>query len=73
MEAELGVVLFERKGRNLRINRYGTLFAKRVERILQVVERGKNEIEEYTNPESGCHPSFLFKYLGCGFNPTFDT
>ncbi|NQX58171.1 LysR family transcriptional regulator [Paenibacillus qinlingensis] len=60
LETELGVDLFERKGRNLRINRYGTLFAKRVEKIMLEVERGKNEIEEYINPESGIiHLSYL--------------
>ncbi|SDX89852.1 LysR family transcriptional regulator [Paenibacillus sp. CF384] len=60
LEAELGVPLFERKGRNLQINRYGTMFAKRVEKILKEVERGKQEIEEYSNPNSGfIHLSYL--------------
>ncbi|REE81047.1 DNA-binding transcriptional LysR family regulator [Paenibacillus taihuensis] len=60
LEAELGVPLFERKGRNLKINRYGTMFAKRVEKILKEVERGKQEIEECSNPNSGfIHLSYL--------------
>lgn len=60
LEAELGVPLFERKGRNLQINRYGTMFAKRVENILKEVERGKQEIEECSNPDSGIiHLSYL--------------
>ncbi|QHW32723.1 LysR family transcriptional regulator [Paenibacillus rhizovicinus] len=60
LEAELGVPLFERKGRNLQINRYGTMFAKRVEKILKEVERGKQEIEECSNPNSGfIHLSYL--------------
>ncbi|AZN41593.1 LysR family transcriptional regulator [Paenibacillus albus] len=60
LEAELGVPLFERKGRNLQINRYGTMFAERVEKILKEVERGKQEIEEYSNPNSGfIHLSYL--------------
>lgn len=60
LEAELGVPLFERKGRNLQINRYGRMLAKRVEKILQEVERSKREIEECSNPESGIiHLSYL--------------
>ncbi|WP_219836841.1 LysR family transcriptional regulator [Paenibacillus sp. R14(2021)] len=60
LEAELGVPLFERKGRSLQINRYGKMFARRVEKILQEVERGKQEIEECSNPESGTiHLSYL--------------
>ncbi|SFS65142.1 LysR family transcriptional regulator [Paenibacillus sp. BC26] len=60
LEAELGVPLFERKGRSLQINRYGTMFAKRVEKILQEVQRGKKEIEELSDPESGTiHLSYL--------------
>lgn len=60
LEAELGVPLFERKGRNLQINRYGTMFAKRVETILKEVERGKQEIEQNANPNSGViHLSYL--------------
>ncbi|MDR6552040.1 LysR family transcriptional regulator [Paenibacillus qinlingensis] len=69
LEAELGVPLFERKGRNLQINRYGTMFAKRVEAILKEVERGKQEIEEYANPDSGViHLSYL-NILGVDFIP----
>ncbi|TVY07475.1 LysR family transcriptional regulator [Paenibacillus cremeus] len=69
LEAELGVPLFERKGRNLQINRYGTMFAKRVETILKEVERGKQEIEEYSSPDSGViHLSYL-NILGVDFIP----
>jgi len=60
LEAELGVPLFERKGRNLQINRYGVMFSKHVERILLEVERAKQEIEECSNPDSGViHLSYL--------------
>ncbi|MBA2941115.1 LysR family transcriptional regulator [Paenibacillus sp. CGMCC 1.16610] len=69
LEAELGVPLFERKGRNLQINRYGTMFAKRVEKILQEVERGKQEIEECSNPESGIIYLSYLNILGVGLIP----
>ncbi|MCM3628356.1 LysR family transcriptional regulator [Paenibacillus glycanilyticus] len=60
LEAELGVPLFERKGRNLQINRYGIMFSKHVERILYEVARGKQEIVEYSSPDTGIiHLSYL--------------
>ncbi|MBM7564861.1 LysR family transcriptional regulator [Paenibacillus sacheonensis] len=69
LEAELGVPLFERKGRNLQINRYGSMFAKRVEKILQEVDRGKKEIDECANPESGVIHLAYLNILGVGFIP----
>ncbi|WP_336775455.1 LysR family transcriptional regulator [Paenibacillus sp. MMO-58] len=69
LEAELGVPLFERKGRNLRINRYGTMFSMHVEKILQEVERGKKEIEEHSNPDSGVIYLAYLNILGVDLIP----
>ncbi|WP_435164775.1 LysR family transcriptional regulator [Paenibacillus glycanilyticus] len=69
LEAELGVPLFERKGRNLKINRYGMMFSKHVEMILQEVERGKKEIEEHSNPESGVIHLAYLNILGVDLIP----
>ncbi|CAM4510465.1 DNA-binding transcriptional LysR family regulator [Paenibacillus endophyticus] len=69
LEAELGVPLFERKGRNLKINRYGVMFSKHVERILQEVARGKQEIEEYTHPDSGVIHLAYLSILGVDLIP----
>ncbi|NBD27277.1 LysR family transcriptional regulator [Paenibacillus glycinis] len=69
LEAELGVPLFERKGRSLQINRYGTMFAKHVEKILQEVERGRKEIEESVNPDSGTVHLAYLNILGVDLIP----
>ncbi|RTE03042.1 LysR family transcriptional regulator [Paenibacillus whitsoniae] len=69
LEDELGVPLFERKGRNLHINRYGTMFAKRVEKILQEVKQSKQELEEYANPDSGTIHLAYLNILGVDLIP----
>ncbi|MBW4082070.1 LysR family transcriptional regulator [Paenibacillus sp. S150] len=53
MEAELGVPLFERQGRTIRLNRYGELFLKRVNRILKEYETGKLEIQNMVEEDAG--------------------
>jgi len=69
LEEELGVPLFERSGRNVLLNRYGEVFAKRVEAALQEIRRGKREIEELTNPESGTVALAFLHTLGNEFVP----
>jgi DNA-binding transcriptional LysR family regulator len=64
LEDELGVPLFERQGRNVQLNRYGQLFANRVEGVLQEIKRGKQEIEELTNPETGLVTLSFLNILG---------
>ncbi|MBY9078810.1 LysR family transcriptional regulator [Paenibacillus sp. HN-1] len=53
LESELGVPLFDRTGRNIRVNAYGLMFAKRVEQGLMELKAGVHEIEAYTNPDTG--------------------
>ncbi|MFD2209676.1 LysR family transcriptional regulator [Virgibacillus halophilus] len=53
LEEELGVPLFERKGRTILLNRYGELFLKRVYRMLEEFVEGKQEIRDLIDPESG--------------------
>ncbi|MBB6669878.1 LysR family transcriptional regulator [Cohnella nanjingensis] len=69
LEEELGVQLFERSGRNVQLNRYGELFAHRVERALQEIEKGKQEVEELTNPESGVVSLAFLNVLGTRLVP----
>ena len=40
MEKELGIQLFEKRGRNIYLNKYGHLFLPYVKRSLQELERG---------------------------------
>lgn len=53
LEAELGVPLFERRGRSIILNRYGRLFLKRVNRIMKEFQEGKQEIKDLLDPEHG--------------------
>jgi DNA-binding transcriptional LysR family regulator len=53
LEDELGVPLFERSGRNIIVSRYGKMFAESVKRALHELDKGKQALEEWSNPESG--------------------
>lgn len=53
MEEELGVPLFDRVGRSIKLNRYGELFLKRVHRMMKEYEEGKLEIQNMLDEEAG--------------------
>lgn len=53
LEAELGVPLFDRQGRNIRLNSFGKAFLKRVERVLMELEDGKKELADMSGLEQG--------------------
>ncbi|MBG9944043.1 LysR family transcriptional regulator [Brevibacillus formosus] len=53
LEEDLGVPLFDRTGRKLRLNEYGSKFLCRVERALFELEQGKLELRDLSNPEHG--------------------
>jgi LysR family transcriptional activator of glutamate synthase operon len=63
LEKEFGVELFERRGRNLVLNRYGQLFLGRAQTALMEIEKAKQEIAHQINPWSGilslCFPHIL--------------
>lgn len=69
LEEELGVQLFERSGRNVQLNRYGKLFARRVEEALNQIKLGKQEISELANPESGVVSLAYLNILGSEMIP----
>ncbi|SFE64762.1 DNA-binding transcriptional regulator, LysR family [Bacillus sp. OV194] len=52
-EEEIGVPLFERQGRSIRLNKYGQLFLQRVDNIMKEFEEGKQEIQDLLDPEQG--------------------
>ncbi|MDF2962295.1 MAG: transcriptional regulator, LysR family [Paenibacillus sp.] len=70
LESELGVPLFERNGRNVQLNRYGIMFAQRVEQALQNIRNGMQEIEEWSNPETGVISISYLNILGVDLVPT---
>lgn len=46
LEAELGVPLFDREGRRVRLNRFGAMFLARVDRALRELDDGRRELTD---------------------------
>lgn len=67
LESELGVDLFIREGRKVRLTPIGKLFLGHMQQVMQGIEKAKQEIEEYLDPERGKvrigFPSSLASYL----------
>ncbi len=69
LQADMGVPLFERAGRSLRLTRYGELFLARVERALGEVEEGRRELADLTEPDRGVVALGFLRTLGAKFIP----
>lgn len=53
LEAELGVQLFIREGRNIRITPIGKIFLHHAKEAVRAIANAKQEMEEFLNPEKG--------------------
>ncbi|WP_407314055.1 LysR family transcriptional regulator [Desulfosporosinus sp. SB140] len=53
LEEELGVPLFERQGRTVALNSYGKIFLNRVNRAIQEITLGQQEIQNLLDPFKG--------------------
>lgn len=53
LELDLGVPLFDRQGRQIRLNAYGKAFLNRVNGALSLLEEGKQELADLAGAESG--------------------
>src|SRR5690625_1929886 len=53
LEEELGVDLFIREGRTVRLTKIGRIFLEHMERALHVIDDAKRVVEEYRDPEKG--------------------
>ncbi len=66
LEAELGVSLFLREGRNVKLTPIGTMFLEQMEQAMKLIDNAKREVEEYLDPEKGTirigFPSSLAAY-----------
>lgn len=69
LEDELGVQLFDRKGRNVYLNRYGKIFLNRVEQSIKQIEMGIQEIREQIHPDNGTISLSFLPSLGISVVP----
>lgn len=53
LEEELGVDLFIREGRTVRLTRIGKVFLEHMERAMNVIDDATQVVEEYIDPEKG--------------------
>ncbi|MGG3621979.1 LysR family transcriptional regulator [Bacillus gobiensis] len=53
LEEDVGVPLFDRQGRQIRLNTFGEIFLKKVETALDALEEGKKEVNELAGLEHG--------------------
>lgn len=69
LEKELGVALFEKAGRNIRLTKYGRTFYDYVTHALGELDRGQQVLQEMIHPEFG-HIDFGFIYtMGANIAP----
>lgn len=52
LEHELGIQLFDRLGRNIRLNKYGEIFLNRVDQMFSELEDGTRELRDFLQNES---------------------
>ncbi|MEK8212445.1 LysR family transcriptional regulator [Paenibacillus sp. FSL L8-0463] len=69
LENEIGAPLFERNGRNVKLNRNGAMFSRWVGKALQNIENGVKEIEEWSNPDTGVITLSYLNILGVDLIP----
>lgn len=53
LEKELGAELFERKGRNIKLTKYGEIFKPYVQKTIDSLESGITTLKEYIDPNVG--------------------
>lgn len=53
LEEELGVSLFIREGRNVKLTPIGEMFLKHMEQAVKLIDDATSEVEEFLDPEKG--------------------
>jgi DNA-binding transcriptional LysR family regulator len=73
LENELGLQLFEKKGRNIFLNKYGRIFLPYVRRSLQELDKGVDIMKAYTRPDRGNITLGFIYTMGYTFVPELIT
>lgn len=67
LESELGVSLFERTGRNIKLTQIGNIFLTHTKAAVQAIDYAKSKVDEYLDPENGTikigYPTSLANHL----------
>jgi DNA-binding transcriptional LysR family regulator len=69
LEADLGVPLFQRAGRSVRLTRYGVAFLQRVERALREIDEGRIELADLAGLKRGTVAIGFLRTLGAKYVP----
>lgn len=69
LEAELGTVLFEKQGRNVKLSKYGKVFLEYAIKSLDILDYGTNVTKSMVNPASGNVDLAFIYTLGERFIP----
>lgn len=72
LEGSLGVQLFDRNGRSVKLNRYGRFFLERAEQILHDYDKAREELHNLVSPSvrRGC--TWLYAYAWLKTYSSFD-
>lgn len=71
LEDTLGVPLFDRVGRSVKLNSYGRLFLSRVDKALQEIQQGMSELQQLKDPHSGTVSLAFVMTFGLSLLPDF--
>ncbi len=67
LEAELGVALFERVGRNVKLTSIGQIFLTHAKTAIKAIDYAKEKVDEYLDPKQGTinigYPTSLASHL----------
>src|SRR3954452_14747686 len=69
LEEELGISLFDRVGRSVKLNKFGQVFLKRVENGLNEILKGVQEINHLKNPYTGTVSIAFLQTFGISILP----
>ncbi|MBB6734559.1 LysR substrate-binding domain-containing protein [Cohnella zeiphila] len=71
LEDTLGVSLFDRVGRSVRLNDFGKLFLRRVDTALQEIQEGVRELQQLKDPSTGTVSLAFVMTVGLSLLPDF--